>query len=340
MQPAQPLDYRGHRHGRMTRSMVRGLSKIQRLVLLELRYRLRDGETKHISQYDLSKATRLSEASVSTAMRQLAGQSVTIKGVVHEPPARAFIRRERVDDTGNGRPGYLITMLPPPEQRTTAAPPPEATPCPRESEGLQLTLWDLAGSSSDREDVTPEALTEGITPPDQEVTQGSPDDPSIFLYTHTDQEEGSRSTPIEKTATNALRAFLLSEPTMDRNLALSISGTDAIGTLEDFRIDMVAATELGKQRPLYYVAACWRNGRRVYLPEASNVRSNRTSRPDSGRSRSTGSGGGGGYRPGAAGGNRASHGRRAQADPRDRYARWRSEYAALCAAEGLDTDAA
>ena len=215
-------NYIGKRHARLTSSMLRHLPKMQRLVLMELRYRLKDGETKHISQDTLQRATGLSEATISTAMRLLAGETVVIKGVTHEPPAQTFIRREWVKDKGDGRAGYMITMLPPPELRTRAAPPPAPTPCPRtsEPEAEQLSLWDeqpaaLEGSSSMAVDVMPE---EGTTTPENDDSNVMLDDPSTYIYTHAEQQQQASVTE-QKTASQEKPNEIWSDTTWAEMLA-------------------------------------------------------------------------------------------------------------------------
>jgi hypothetical protein len=179
----------------MPRSMLR-LPKNLRLVLLELRYRIPDNETQHVSQDALARATGLSEATVSTATRLLAGETVIIKDREILPPNDQFIERTWTSDTGSGRPGYLITMLEPPEvrQRRRVAPPPATSPALEASyespAAEQLTLWDLAdpgavGSSSDPSSVHG---TEGIVMPQSASDLGSLDDPCILLSTCTEQQ--------------------------------------------------------------------------------------------------------------------------------------------------------
>ena len=114
-----PKGYRGVRHARLTRSMKQ-LSSALKTVLIELRYRLQDGESEHISNRVLARATGYSEGYISLLIRQLAGETVIIQQrervLTYAGVARPFI--QRVWDAEIG--GFLLTMLVPPELRTTA----------------------------------------------------------------------------------------------------------------------------------------------------------------------------------------------------------------------------
>jgi hypothetical protein len=105
-------DYAGRRHARLTRSMKRLDPALQK-ILVELRYRIRDGERRSISNAVLAEATGYSEGFVSAAVRWLAGEAVSYFRATRIAPSQPFIARESL---GPGQ-GYLTTMLPPPELR-------------------------------------------------------------------------------------------------------------------------------------------------------------------------------------------------------------------------------
>lgn len=184
-----PLDYRGKRHARMTTSMRR-LPKTMRLVLLELRWRIPDGETKHVSNATLAGATGLSEASVSVYVRLLAGEPVIVKGETLQPPPQRFIARARRSDG----PGYAITMLPPPELRQPPAPAPRVvemafgTADPAAAPAAPATP---EGSSSDP---APHDEVWGVRTPQTPPKMGSLDDPSNHHESMTQQQHGA---PVE-----------------------------------------------------------------------------------------------------------------------------------------------
>src|SRR5690349_17515447 len=80
-------DWRGTRHARIT-PFMKALPPAHLKVLTELRYRLCDGESAQISNATLAQATGLSEGYISVIMRQLAGESVSMKRIdPARPPA-------------------------------------------------------------------------------------------------------------------------------------------------------------------------------------------------------------------------------------------------------------
>jgi hypothetical protein len=168
------LDYSGKRHARITTSM-RKLPKTMRLVLLELRWRIPDGETKHVSNATLASATGLSEASVSVYVRLLAGETVAVKGEQRQPPQHRFIARQRRTDS----PGYEITMLPPPElrPRVTPTPAPQVVQMEFEIAPVAVEPNVCAGSL---DDPSSHAADLGIRTPETAAEKGSLDDPSIL----------------------------------------------------------------------------------------------------------------------------------------------------------------
>ena len=152
--------YQGVRHARLTRSMTR-LTPALKAVLIELRYRLCDGESAAISNRQLAQATGYSEGYISVLMRQLAGETVTIKQqqrtLSYPGVAQPFITRTW--DGAKGR--FIITMLPPPELRPAlpqkhvdsstaiSAHPQADTSRPDEAAMIQLALFDVPASMGD-----------------------------------------------------------------------------------------------------------------------------------------------------------------------------------------------
>src|SRR5690242_21348541 len=133
-------DWRGTRHARLTRSMLTArMPQSARQTLAALRYLLRDQETRCISHAGIAKKARLSEGSVSPAMRILAGEDPAY-------PTIKFIDRAWVADNGRGRAGYAITMLPPSELRQ--AHPPQAQPLDCSMPSVAAGFFDPEQGSS------------------------------------------------------------------------------------------------------------------------------------------------------------------------------------------------
>lgn len=265
-QTASPnADYAGKRHARLTASM-RKLTKAQRLVLFELRYRIRDNETQHISQAALHRATGLSEATISIAMRQLAGETVTVKGDTLPPPGHIFITRTWVEDKGDGRPGYQITMLPPPELRTRAAPAPRtATP---ESCTLMPEQLSFLGSLDDPTTLNP---IQGIQMPETGAEMGSPADPSLLIYTYTDQQQQPRSAAQQLRSDQERPHEIWSDRTWQEMLAGSPGYTRSAFYLDKAKL-------LGRDASVGLIVNARRNGQEVRSAEEL-INATRSPRP-------------------------------------------------------------
>jgi hypothetical protein len=89
-------------------------------VLVELRYMLKDGEARPISNATLKTRTGYSEGYISVLVRQLAGVTVTMHSngqlLIYPALPQRFIERTWSEADG----GFVITMLPPPELRAPA----------------------------------------------------------------------------------------------------------------------------------------------------------------------------------------------------------------------------
>lgn len=151
-------NWRGTNHSRMTRSMEWALSPAEFKIIAVLRRSIRDGQRRRISQREIARRARVSESTVSVAIRRLDGIYLQ----------RRFIGR------GRGG-GYEIEMLPPPEMRH----PRRRTP--------------QNGSLSDPF-LDPQEL--GIETRQTAPKDGSLSDPSI-LYDH-DHEQQQQTAPPTK----------------------------------------------------------------------------------------------------------------------------------------------
>lgn len=146
--------WKGVSHARMTRSMS-ALRGGEYKVLAAVRRLIPDGERRKFSQADIAKRARVSEGTVSEAMKALDG---------------AYLRRHFLG-RGRGR-GYEIEVLPPPEQQL---------PLPFEA--------PRKGSESDPYD---RSFSSGIPTPQTPPNKGSDSDPSIFLdHAHEQQHAGA-----------------------------------------------------------------------------------------------------------------------------------------------------
>src|SRR5262245_60494886 len=152
--------YKRTRHARMTRSLLRVAQALPGhdngpgadVVLKALRYMLKDGETRQLSQADIADVAGCSEGTVAKYMPRLAQAGL----IERTPPAKA----------GRGN-GYTITMLPPPELRVEL---------PRK------------GSF---DDPSTRSLNEGTPLPQTAPQEGSSDDPSNDLvHDHEQQQHG------------------------------------------------------------------------------------------------------------------------------------------------------
>ena len=182
-----PTDYSGRRHARLTRSM-KALPPAILKVLVELRYRIRDGETKPISNRAIADATQQSEGFVSAAVRWLAGEAVPHYQATSRARAAPFIARESL---GEGK-GYLTTMLPPPELRPRApivVEPPAIADAPPAEQLSFLAALEAPAVVGDHPDDPSADPAPSAAACDESPRHGDhPDDPPLFLI-HTDQEE-------------------------------------------------------------------------------------------------------------------------------------------------------
>jgi hypothetical protein len=217
----------------MTRS-TEGLPQSEYKILAVLRRIIPDGETRQISQADIARRARVSEGTVSPAMRAL--------------EARGYLERERPTKFVRGS-GYAITIVPLPEVRGRAIP----------RHGMHQK-----GSESDP---TPEVQVCGFGTPQTGEFQGSNSDPSNN-HDHVLHEQQQHTPPTsEKSFAEKLTEQGAHPRVIERILAHPQNQNVAA-----FLSDLAAASERrGVEDPLALTLEVWAAGQRVRKPRGRRV---------------------------------------------------------------------
>lgn len=176
--------WKGINHSRMTPTMERALRPVEFKVLHVVRRMIPDGQRRKLSQAEIAKRAKVSEGTVSRAMRALA-EGKFIK--------RYFLGKGR----GNG---YELEVLPPREQLQLPLPAPEKT-----SPG----------------DPSEESFSSGVTEPQTPPEKGSPQDRSILMsHAHEQQQRGGA---LEQTSETDQGAGQLAPETIEALLERGVS---------------------------------------------------------------------------------------------------------------------